>query len=468
MNIELNFRSDPNRERSDKAPAPNVLLIGNFSGQRTQPGSEQEPASILTMSSAEPGELDESVASIAPVFRLGDGSLEIPVRSMGDFHPDRLLANLPMYAEITALKKALADPATAAQAVAMCRKLLGIAPPAEAPAQDQLPPTSAAESADEKDDTFERLLGRPATQPDATDPRVKGALQRIMGQLGSEGMTPGAAPETGQLRQQLDEFLAAALRELLYDPAFRTLEATWRSAEWLLQNLEAEEEPVLWLIDVGAARPESWSPAVTDRVSRSLDSVASIVLLEAFSDTPASLSGLGAVSQMGAHLSSTVYAGADSSLAGIEQLPGEGLTLDAKDVSTDMTDSWQTARAAAGSSQIVLGFPRVLLRQPYGSRTDPIDRMEFEELLPAPDHEAFLWGGPGPLLAAITLRQSNRLDGLPVVTYDDGGGQAIKPPCESYIADSAAERILDRGIVPLIAHRGQTAVQVLRIETIAS
>ena len=32
MNIELNFRSDPNRDRTDEASAPNVLLIGNFSG----------------------------------------------------------------------------------------------------------------------------------------------------------------------------------------------------------------------------------------------------------------------------------------------------------------------------------------------------------------------------------------------------------------------------------------------------
>ena len=59
------------------------------------------------------------------------------------------------------------------------------------------------------------------------------------------------------------------------------------------------------------------------------------------------------------------------------------------------------------------------------------------------------------------------IDDALLVTYDDGSGQAIKPPTGAYMTDSAAEVLLARGVVPLLAQRGGTDIRVPRLQSMA-
>jgi predicted component of type VI protein secretion system len=70
-------------------------------------------------------------------------------------------------------------------------------------------------------------------------------------------------------------------------------------------------------------------------------------------------------------------------------------------------------------------------------------------------------------MAAMSVQQNLRIEDLPMVVYDDGAGQAIKPPSEVYLTDSAGEHLLQRGIIPLMSRRGHTDIRILRFQSIA-
>ena len=54
-----------------------------------------------------------------------------------------------------------------------------------------------------------------------------------------------------------------------------------------------------------------------------------------------------------------------------------------------------------------------------------------------------------------------------MVVYDDGSGQAIKPAAEVYLAESAVDEFLRRGLVPLVGNRSGTDIRVPRLQSMA-
>jgi len=55
-----------------------------------------------------------------------------------------------------------------------------------------------------------------------------------------------------------------------------------------------------------------------------------------------------------------------------------------------------------------------------------------------------------------------------MVIFDDGGGQSIKPVSEFYLAESAADEVLRRGMIPIIGNRGGTDARVPRLQSMAN
>jgi predicted component of type VI protein secretion system len=200
---------------------------------------------------------------------------------------------------------------------------------------------------------------------------------------------------------------------------------------------------------------------------QALDSVDLLIVLDEFSDTPESLRQLKALAETAKEMGTKVVAAAAPSLAGLDGRPDSVLALDGSDVGVAESEAWQALRASAPATHVALGFPRLMLRQPYGRQSDPVDSLDLEELEPAPNHESFLWGNPAIALAVMSLQQILQIEDLPMVVYNDASGQAIKPPSEVYLSDSAGEKLLQRGIIPLMSRRGHTDIRVLRIQTIA-
>lgn len=467
MNIEFDVRFGKDSARRADGARRNVLVIGDFSGAAGSGGG-----AIRHMFSVDPVEVDAAVARIAPRASIagGDTPLEAGFGSIDDFHPDALLKNIPAFSAAMELRRALSDPAKAANAAALTRELLGIEAAhadarTEPEARGEPASASSSGSAESDDDMFSRLLGRNVSTPDAPDPVVRSTLDKLLKDAVDEDRAPDPDRDALELRSRLELWIASALRELLRDPAFRGPEIAWRSLVWLMENVEVDESLEILLVDVGAASIEQWAGELPRKVAAGPGSADTLIVLREFSDDPDSMTNLRSLAAVASEVHARAFAGASAALAGLTGEIGTPLALDGSDFGASAPEGWDDLRAGIGS--VCLGFPSLLLRQPYGERTDPVDALDFDELGGAPSHDAFLWGSAGIALAAMSLSGSLLIEDGLLVTYDDGSGQAIKPASGAWLTDSAVDALLARGIVPLLSERGSTRLLAPRLQSIA-
>jgi type VI secretion system protein ImpC len=464
MKIQVSTGGKSAREPLTGQQHATIVIVANFSGQhaRIKPASEQ--SSPGKMFNLDPYDIDASIHLFAPVITIDDSAqtLDIRINEIDDFHPDALYRKLDIFAVTRALKQALSDPEKAPRALEIAGKLTGSKVVDAAPSPE-------ADSEDNPDaDMFLRLLGRRAGGSTV----VSQTVDKLLADVVSKDVITETPTSVTHMQQQLDELDQEAMRALLRNNAFRDVEAAWRSVEWLGQHIESDEHVQIWLLDAGAASPVDWAPEAHSLIRRSLagEAVSMIAVLNDFSDTDESVVQLQALSELAAAATCPVLSGADARLAGLEGDLNTHLAVDASDISCDQSQSTRTLRSNA--PVIGLGFPRLLLRQPYGKRSDPVDGFEFEELESKPEHEAFFWVSSAIGLALVWLARhlgyapDLEISGIPMVTYDDGSGQAIKPSAEVYLSDSAAEALLSNGFMPLVSRRGDTCVKVTRLQSI--
>ena len=185
------------------------------------------------------------------------------------------------------------------------------------------------------------------------------------------------------------------------------------------------------------------------------------------------LAQLGAI---GSALGSPWYAQADPLLLGCKSLIQ---TPDPDDWTDEPDPGWQTLRKLPVASSMNLALPRFLLRLPYGSDTDPCEEFAFEEMENAPEAERYLWGNPA-ICCACLLAESFAsdgwdfnpnlhlmLDGLPLHIYKQDGESRAQPCAEIRITERVAERILERGLIPLVSMKDTDSLRLLRFQSIA-
>ncbi|MCJ7814504.1 MAG: type VI secretion system contractile sheath large subunit, partial [Xanthomonadales bacterium] len=383
MNIQFTANHGNPSEKSPGEGPTNILLVGNFSGRDSGQGPQDIGGAVLNIFHADILDPDKAISRLNPIASIciGDEQVELVFSNMDDFHPDALYRSQPAFAVMQELKQALGDPARAERASQVCRQLLGHAQ-SDQPEPVDRPQTQPAKTAPEASgDMFSRLLGQ---VPGASTP-AKAATQRLLEQAVGSDLVPKSSRDHELLQDNLDKWCEAAMRELLRSPVFRELEANWRSLQLLAEHVEFDEDTALWLVDIGTAKPSAWGPGLGQAVTRKLagERVDLIVALHEFSDTSDSITDLRALMTTAGTLSAPVLAAADPVLAG---LPGMRASrtpppaIDANDIADVSSPDWQTLRREPGAARVGLGFPRVLLRQPYGSRSDAVDTFDFEEL----------------------------------------------------------------------------------------
>lgn len=471
MNIQFTVDNGNPSESRGEPRVKNILLVGNFS--QTDPGGDsgESVAHRINIFPVDPVDPDAALSRVKPSIQVGNGGPVLSFDNMDHFHPDALYQAHPAFSLVHELKRALADPSKADQAAILCRQLLG-QEDEEQPIRAEAPESKAVRAEDESSgDMFSRLLGK---KPSNEAP-LRGSTRRLLEQAVAADIAPESSQDTQRLQNDLDTWCENAMRELMRDPAFRKLEANWRSLQLMGEQIEFDEGLALWLVDLGATPPSAWASQLSREILQKLagEPVDLIILLHEFSDSSDSLDCLGELGDAAEQIGAPLLAAANPGLAGMNQDFARHVAADGSDIDTTQSQEMETLRRGPRAARIGLGFPRILLRQPYGRRSDPVDTFTFEELEPGPDHESFLWGNPAIALAILWLReqepgnQALHLEDLPMVTYDDGSGQAIKPPSEVYLSDSAAEKLLELGIMPLIGRRGQTGLLLPRLQSVA-
>lgn len=483
-------RSASRPHRRDSDTPLRVLVMADFSGRARR----ENPSALLELSSrplltANADNLDAVMARLAPKLRLtlnggaGGAALTIGFAQLDDFHPDALYQRLELFQSLRRSRARLLNPASFAQAVAE----LSPAPP-----QEPAKPESAATEDDAA--LLERLLGKtpepPSTRPtaDVGTAAINTLLQAVV-----QPHIVRTDPRQEVWIEAVDAAIGEQLRAILHQPAFQALEATWRGVRDLVANLDSDLLRVD-LLDVtkqelladlrtagGQPRATSLYTLLIDREVQLPDSQPWSLLVGdyTFGATPDDIALLAALGSVAAHAGGPFLAAADPSALGCASAAELADPTQWTPLPADAEQHWQALRQTEVAPWLGLALPRVLLRLPYGQKTEPVEQLEFEEMPLGRDPDAYLWGNPAfacARLIAAAFAENGwdfspgdvlELDDLPAHVYGEAEERRMQPGTEVLLGERAMQALLARGIMPLLGHRQRNVVRLARFQSLA-
>lgn len=432
MEFDFTF-GPPGGTRRDEGDPLRVLVLGDFSGK---PAAERPPLAERRPIRVDVDTLDTVMQRVGPSLQTAIGPLAF--RRFEHFHPDHLFdSDL-----FRALRQSRENPVTGSDDVG---RLLGKVPIGDA---------------------------RPATSSPAT------GLDAFIHEIVAPHVVKEASAETRGRIAGVEAAMTEQMRALLHAPAFQSLESAWRGIQWLISNLDLDGSLSVHLFDV--TREElvvdlsSVNGAVsTSAVYRTLiegwhaQSTRARVIVAGLLEFGRSNTDLGVLAAMGLIAS---RAGGPFFATGAQELVDE----DGVDGS-----SWRALRGSVAGPWIGLAVPRVLLRRPYGRRTDPIESFAFEELAGEPGPGQLLWGH-GSLAAALLIGQAFNESGwdmepgdaseiadLPAYSFVRDGETVMQPCAERWLTENQIDAMLRAGLMPIASRRDRNAVVVVRFQSIA-
>jgi type VI secretion system protein ImpC len=465
ITLELPLRAASGRERvrPDAQSPMRILVLGDFSarahrGTHAHPDlAHRKPAWI------DVDNFDRVMGRIAPRLELGvEGDrVALELAALDDFHPDLLYRRVPSFQELREIRSRMQVRATFDDAAARFRSLTRrrIEPSS---------PQSGVRGEEADADTLERLLGsapRVAGPASGTDARVQALIHSAV----APHVVPSAPAHQSLYIEALDAEIASRMRAILQAPQFKALEALWRGVHWLASNLETGGDLRLYVLDVTRAEALSdLRAAQADARSSALyrllagEEPWSLILSdEAFGLAEDDIELLGGLGLLASRVGAPVLAAAKPELA-----------------AGDSPEPWNALRESALAPWIGLALPRVLLRLPYGKRSDPVEAFPFEELGSGPRHAAYLWGN-GALACALLIGRSFsargwdmepgdelEIDDLPAHTYEEEGEKRLQPCAEIALTDRTGEAVLEAGLMPLLGFKSRNAVRLMRFQSI--
>jgi type VI secretion system protein ImpC len=461
-----------------------ILIAADFMGARA---AEAPPLAERPIVAVDVDTFDEVFQRYAPAVSLPDLGLQAPLafRTLDDFHPDHLFESVEIFEGLRTLRQRLQNPSTFAVAADELRS--GAPVPALAPPAADASP-EAAQSAAADGSLLERLLGGNPTQAPPPEPSLRvgavtAGVEAYIRSLVAPHIVAATDPRLPQFLSAVDAAIGDAMRSLLHDPAFQRLEAAWRGVHWLLTRVGdvGEEGVAISLLHV--TRDELQAQARPDGdlhgrlVPRGADaSQWSLVVADvAFGASEPDMRTLGALGSLGASLGVPVVAAASNALMGCEDVSAAAdprMWITQPDAIGRL---WAESRAFPGGRFIGLTWPRVILRLPYGPKSDPISTFSFEELPASHAHEDYLWGN-GAFAAALVQARAlagdtdggeGDIDDLPAYTYTEQGDAALKPCAELFMTERGIDEALARGVMPLVSYRNRNAVRLVRLQSIA-
>ena len=417
------------RRRDDEEPM-RLLVLGDFSGS---PASERPPLASRPARRVDLDSLDHVLQRYQPRVTMPAG--EIHFERLDDFHPDRLYARLDLF---QALRQARSKP-----------------------------PVESA-------DLLGRLLGKPA---DSGPPPSAIGLDALIRDVVAPHIVKDTSGHVAYVAG-VDAAIAEQMRVVLHAPAFQALEAAWRAVHWAISSLELDENLQLHLLDVtreelladvvgaqGQLDQTGLYRAVVDRWRNVPGSAgwSAFVALTEFGPSDSDVGLLAALGLVVSKAGAPLIAGADLALARDEAA----------------TSGWPALRRSEAARWIALAAPRVLLRLPYGKKSDPIEAFAFEEVTGPPEPHEFLWGRSSLALAILIGRaftakgwdmrpgDERELGDLPAYTFVRDGEREMQPCGERFLTERDIDTFVKAGLVPIASRRDRNGVVAVRFQSIA-
>jgi type VI secretion system protein ImpC len=284
---------------------------------------------------------------------------------------------------------------------------------------------------------------------------------------------------------QIDQLISRQVNEIMHQEEFQKLEASWRGLRYMLSQTETSDQLKIKLLNVTKKdllddlrrAPEFDQSALFKKVYEEEFGVfggspfGAIMGNYEFTKTGQDIELLEKVAQVAAAAHAPFLTGASNEMFGLESYT----QLDAPRDMAKVFDSteyakWKAFRDSEDARYVALTLPRMLLREPFGSETVPVESFQFEEEVDGTQHDRYLWGNAAWALATrvnqafaaygwcATIRgveSGGLVEGLPVHTFrTDAGDVAMKCPTETPITDRREKELADLGFVPLVHAKG--------------
>ena len=295
---------------------------------------------------------------------------------------------------------------------------------------------------------------------------------------------------------EIDRLVSLQLNEVLHNPAFQKLEATWRGIWHLVNKSETSEMLKIKLLNVPKRD-------LLRDLQRALDFDQSAFFKKVYEEEFGVFGGapfgalvgdyefgrsgedielLEKVAQVAAAAHAPFLSAAAPEMINLSEF---SQMTGIRDVSKvfDSTEyaRWKGFRATDDSRYVALTLPHVLMREPYGKDTKQIDEFAFEEGVDGRDHSKYLWGNAAYSLAARLTDSFARYGWCAAIRGVEGGGLvesmathnfrtdegdlALKCPTEVSITDRREKELADQGFVPLVHCKGTDYAAFFSVQT---
>jgi type VI secretion system protein ImpC len=472
-----------------------VVVLGDFSARASR-DADVSAKSPRRLSEIDRDNFDEVLRSLGVGLRLslaeGGPAVTLGFDELEDFHPDRIYERLDIFRKLRQTRRRLDDPSTFEAAAAEIRGWAGTADEdAQGIRHNMAEQATAPAEPSSRDLIGEMLSQSKGVRPAKTNAEGADEFGDFLREVIRPHLVSTDEAQKAELTGAVDAAAGQLMRAVLHHPGFQAVEAAWRGLHFLVMRTETGTELKLYLLDytreeLSSALDASGGGALAKLLADESNALGGPVSLVAcdyvFGATHDDAELLTRVARLAGRTRAPFIAEAGASLFGCESLAETPDPDDWREGAGDEkgAGAWAELRRMDEARYVGLAAPRFLLRLPYGAETEPAERFEFEEFEEGePRHADYLWGNPAfvcaQLLAEAFARsgwamrsgEAKEIEGLPLHVYRSQGESRVKPCAEVSLTERAAERMMDRGVMPLVSYRDSDTVRVARFQSIA-
>jgi type VI secretion system protein ImpC len=295
---------------------------------------------------------------------------------------------------------------------------------------------------------------------------------------------------------QIDHLLSIQLNEIVHHKDFQKLEASWRGLKYLMSQSETGTGLKIKVLNVSKKEllrdlqraPEFDQSAMFKKVYEEEFGVfggspfGALIGDYEFDKSGQDIELLEKISQVAAASHAPFLSSASPEMFNLESFTQLDQPRDlAKVFDTTEYARWKNFRESEDSRYVGLTGPRMLLREPYGRQTVPLEAFDYEEKVDGTDHSKYLWGNSAYALGArvtqsfamynwcATIRgveSGGLVEGLPTHNFrTDSGDIAMKCPTETPITDRREKEMADLGFIPLVHQKGTSKAAFFSVQS---
>ncbi len=349
---------------------------------------------------------------------------------------------------------------------------------------------AAAEAVATEDDFAALLQKEFKPKSDRAKEEVQTAVETLAQQVlqGEVLMADDVIGTISAIIAEIDLKLTEQVNQIMHHEDFRKLEGAWRGLHHLVNNSETDEMLKIRVMPISKKelgktlkkyKGTAWdqSPLFKKIYEEEFGQLGGepygcLVGDYHFDHSPPDVEILSGMAQIAGAAHAPFITGADSALMGMDSWQELSNPRDlAKIFSTPEYAAWRSLRDSEDAKYLGLAMPRFLARQPYGSKTDPVEEFDFEEDTEGADSDKYVWANSAYAMATNInqafkeygwctqirgVESGGIVSDLPVHTFpSDDGGVDMKCPTEIAISDRREAELAGSGLMPLI-HRKNT------------